>query len=159
MWSRVFTQIINDNQFSALGLALVAELARIQRIIGLENGEVDEPGNANVSSASESHKDLTAAYEDLGQAVAKAVTSTSAVEVGPHFPAAGDLPELFNSGSGGGTLQEPEADVAVVDPVYRLREKSKEASAAKRKKIPTDPAKRQRRKPTNVIDHLFQGLE
>ena len=159
MWSRVFTQIINDNQFSALGLTLVAELARIQRIIGLENGKVEELGNANVSNASDSHKHLTGAHEDLGQAVVKPVTSTSAVEVGPRFPAAGGLPELFDSGSGGGTLQEPEADVAVVDPVHRLRGEGKEASAANRKKIPPDSAKRQKRKPTNVIDHLFQGLE
>ena len=112
-----------------------------------------------MSNASDSDKDLTAAYEDLGQAVAQPVTSTSAVEVGPHFPTADDVPELFDPGSGGGTLQEPEADVAVIDAVHRLREKSKEASAAKRKKIPIDPAKRQKRKPTNVIDHLFQGLE
>lgn len=159
MRSRVFTQIINDNQFSALGLALVAELARIQRIIGLESGEVEEPGNADMRTASDSHKDLTDAFEDLGQAVAKPGTSISAVEVGPHFPAAGDSPELLITSSGRGTLQGPEADVVVVGPVLRLREESKEASPAKRNKISIDPAKRQKRKPTNVIDDLFQGLE
>lgn len=159
MWPRVFTQVVNDNQFSSLGLTLIAELARIQHIIGLENRVIEEPGKANVSNASDSHKVSTEAFEDLGQAVAKPVTSTSAVEIGTHFPAAGDLPELFDSGSGGGILQGPAAGVVVAGPVLRLREESKEASAAKRKKVSTDPAKRQKRKPTNVIDDLFQGLE
>ena len=159
MWLRVFTQIVNDNQFSALGLTLVAELARIQRIIGLENGAVERPGNSNVGTASDSHMALTEAFEDLGQAVAKPATSKSAVELGPHFPAAGDLPELLDSGSGSGTLQGPEAGVAVVGPVPRLREETKEASAAKENKVPKKPAKRQKRKSTNTIDDLFQGLE
>ena len=155
----VFTQIINDNQFSALGLTLVAELARIRRIIGLENGEIGEPDKANVSKASESHKDLTEAFEDLGQAVAKPGTSVSAVENGPHFHSAGDLPEHSDPDSGGGTLQRPEADVVVAATVLKLHEESREVSAAKRKKAPTDPAKRQKGKPTNIIDDLFQGLE
>ncbi len=159
MWLRVFTQIINDNQFSALGLTLVAELARIQCIIGLENEEVEEPGNANVRTASDSHMALAEAFEDLGQAVAEPVTSVSAVEVGPRFPAAGDLPELSDSGSGRGTLQGPEADVVSVRQVARLREESKEASAAKKNKIPTKPSRRQKAKSTNIIDDLFQGLE
>ena len=159
MWLRVFTQIVNDNQFSALGLTLVAELARIQSIIGLEDGAVEEPGNLSVRPASDSHKALTEAYEDLGQAVAKPVTSSSDVEVGPHLPAAGDLPELLDFGDGRGALEGPEAGVVVVGPDLRLREESKRASAAKEIKIPKKPAKRQKRKSTNIIDDLFQGLE
>ena len=159
MWFRVFTQIINDNQFSALGLTLVAELARIQRIIGLENGAVEEPGDLNVRTQSDSHKALTEAFEDLGQAIAQPVTSNSAVELRPHFPAASDLPELLDSGDGRGTLQGSEAGVVVVGPLPRLREESKEASAAKENENPKKPAKRQKRKSTNIIDDLFQGLE
>ena len=159
MWLRVFTQIVNDNQFSALGLTLVAELARIQRIIGLENGTVGEPGNLNVRPASDSHKALTEAFEDLGQAVAKPGTSNSDVEVGPHFSAAGDLPELLDSGNRRGALEGPEAGVVVVGPDSRPPEESKEASAAKEKPVPKKPAKRQKRKSTNIIDDLFQGLE
>ena len=159
MWLRVFTQIVNDNQFSPLGLTLVAELARIQRIIGLEKGAVGEHGNSNLRTASDSHKALTEAFEDLGQTVAKPVIPNSAVEVGPHFPVAGDLPELLDSGSGCGTLLGPEAGVAVVGPVPRLSEETKEAPAAKENKIPKKPAKRQKRKSTNIIDDLFQGLE
>ena len=158
MWPRAFTQVVNDIQFSALGLTLIAELARIQHIIRLENGVIEEAGKANVSNVSDGHKVSTEAFEDLGQAVAKPVTSTSAVEVGAQFPAASNLPELFDSGSGGGNLQGPAAGVVVAGPILRLREESKKASAAKRKKISTGPAKRQKRKPTNVIDDLFQGL-
>ena len=112
-----------------------------------------------MKTASDSHKALTEAFEDLGQAVAKPVTSSSAVEVGPHFPAAGDLPELLHSGGGGATLQGPEAGVVVVGPVPRLRAESKEASAAKDNEIPKKPAQRQKRKSTDIIDDLFQGLD
>ena len=152
MWLRVFTQIVNDNQFSALGLTLVAELARIQRIIGLENGTVEEPGNLNVRA-------LTEAFEDLGQAVAKPGTSNSDVEAASHFPAAGDLPELLDSGERRGALEGPQAGVVVIGPDPRPREETKEASAAKEKSVPKRPAKRQKRKSTNIIDDLFQGLE
>lgn len=155
----VFTQIVNDNQFSALGLTLVAELARIQRIIGLEYGAAGESGNLNVRPASDRHRSLPETFEDLGQAVAKPVTSSSNVEVGPYFPAAGDLPELLDSGDGRGALGGPETGVVVVGPEPRLREESKEASAAKEKTISKKPAKRQKRKSTNIIDDLFQGLE
>lgn len=159
MWLRVFTQIVNDNQFSALGLTLVAELARIQRIIGLEIGTVEEPGNLNVRPASDSHKALAEPFEDLGQAVAKPGTSNSDVEAAPHFPAAGDLPELLDSGDRHGALEGPEAGVVVVGSDPRPREESKEASAAKGKSVPKKPAKRQKRKSTNIIDDLFQRLE
>ena len=159
IWLRVFTQIVNDNQFSALGLTLVAELARIQCIIGLENAEVEEDGNVDVRAASDSHMALAEAFEDLGQAVAKPMTSIPAVEPGPRFPAASDLPELLDSGSGRGTLQGSEADVVFAGPVPRLPEESKEASAARRNKIPTKPAKRRKGNSTSIIDDLFQGLE
>ena len=159
MWLRVFTQIVNDNQFSALGLTLVAELARIQRIIGLENGTVEEPGNLNVRPASDSHKALTEAFEDLGQAVAKPGTSNSDVEVGPHLSAAGDMPELLDSSERRGALEDPQPGVVVVGQDPRPREESKEASAAKEKSAPKKAAKRQKRKSTNIIDDLFQGLE
>ena len=159
MWRRVFTQIVNDNQFSALGLTLVAELARIQRIIGIEDGAVEEPGNLSVRPASDSHKALTEAFEDLGEVVAKPVTSRADVDIGPHFPAAGDLPELLDFGDGSGALEDPEAEVVVAGPDPRLREETKEASTAEEKEIPKKPAKRQKRKTTNIIDDLFQGLE
>lgn len=110
-------------------------------------------------TASDSHKALTEAFEDLGQAVAKPVTLSSAVEVGPYYPVAGDLPELLDSGSERGTLQVPETGVVVVGPVLRLREEGKEASAVKENKIPKKPAKRQKRKSTDIIDDLFQGLD
>ena len=159
MCLRVFTQIVNDNQFSALGLTLVAELARIQRIIGFEDGAVEDPDNLSVRPASDSNKDLTEAVEDLGEAVAKPVTWRSDVEVGARFPAAGDLPKLLDSGDGRGALEGLEAGVVVVGPDPGLREENKEASAAKERRIPKKPAKRQKRKSTNVIDDLFQGLE
>ena len=159
MWLRVFTQIVNDNQFSALGLTLVAELARIQRIIGLEDGAVGESVNRCVRPASDSNKALIEAYEDLGEAVAKPVTSRSDVEVGPRFPAAGDLPELLDSGDGRGALEGSEASALVVGPDLRLREESKGASAAKERKVSRKPANRQKKKSTNIIDDLFQGLE
>ena len=159
MWCRVFTQIVNDNQFSALGLTLVAELARIQRIIGIEDGAVEEPGNLGVRSTSDSNKALTEAFEDLGEVVAKPVTSRADVDIGPHLPAAGNLPELLDSGDGRGTLEGPEADVVGVGPDPRLRDKGKETSAAKEKRILKNPSKRQRRKSTNIIDDLFQELE
>ena len=91
--------------------------------------------------------------------MAKPGTSNSDVEVGPHFPAAGDLPELLDSGYRRGALEGPEAGVVVVGPDSRPPEESKEASAAKEKPVPKKPAKRQKRKSTNIIDDLFQGLE
>ncbi len=80
-----FTQLVRDNQFSALGLALVAELAKIREIISsyadVEGESEDDPAETRAAETL-----FAARTEDFGEAVGRSITEDSIVH-GPTISA------------------------------------------------------------------------
>lgn len=83
---RVFTQLVRNNQFSALGLALVAELAKVRKTI---SSYADIEGESeNDAANTRAAETLFAAEptEDFGEAVVRSMIEDSTIH-DPTIPA------------------------------------------------------------------------
>ena len=66
---RSFTQIIQDNQFSAMGLVLLAELSNIARLIGIDLGQEEAGRSKNLPETKIEDLEDLEDLEDIGEAV------------------------------------------------------------------------------------------
>ena len=142
--------MVANNQFSALGLVLLAELAKVARIIHSPADAVGALGASPLTRV-EGHQDSDAAFlaEDLGEAVPRISTSKPFTEKLQSDDA--DRGILLDTGETG-RAASPAAMVKSRD----LDDQSVpiEASA----QVPSQRTRRQRRKGMNAIGDLFSGL-
>ncbi|KAI9835306.1 MAG: hypothetical protein M1819_002450 [Sarea resinae] len=133
---RAFSTLVADNQFSVLGLVLLANLARVNSIV---SGLRDEPKPASI------HEDL-----DIGEDVGELISRDGASSPGPQTPVGDivatepDTQQLKRKADG----QEGD-DQAANNGVLE---------SSKKAKHPLKPAKKKRKKHTNPIDDIFSGL-
>ncbi|KAF6241572.1 hypothetical protein HO173_000283 [Letharia columbiana] len=159
-----FTQLIQDSQFSSLGLTLVAELSRIRRLVAPYTDQAEDrmdPAMELVDSKDNFPLNLS---EDFGEAVRR-TTSSHATDVGVYSALAFDIltgPERGRGaekrlrereGAGPGVKKTANGEIESPQP------EPGNAIAGFKPCASSAPTKRQRqRKPVNAIDDLFQGL-
>ncbi len=108
---RSFTHVIQDNQFSSLGIVLVAQLAKMQMLIGSISG-CKQKGSLTTLPTDASCSNLEPQIEDLGVAVGRTSPgtvnlidsdfySTSAVAGGRTTDGASEEAKLADSESRG----------------------------------------------------------
>ena len=154
---RHFTQLIQDNQFAALGLALFAELAKTQRAIYSPSTQSEEikagrPKNIKSSNILEISEDLG---EALGRSIGEGytvqdpnVSSTVEISTGSQHLEIAETP-LFG----------PEkSNFGAADHNRRSNSKKSTPVADGRPQASPKLIKRQK-KPVNAIDDLFYGLD
>ena len=148
--ARAFTQVVQDSQFSALGIVLVAELARVWKLIGGSVKVVDDSAEV---VAVDSEQRLTGKpsqfLEDIGEAVERipkpgapstdvrnesTTVDNAAFQTEPLRYLARPLP---NTSTGKIKLKP------IFLPKVTIRQKKKPSKA---------------RKGSSVIDDLFRGL-
>ncbi|KAI9785017.1 MAG: hypothetical protein M1839_001214 [Geoglossum umbratile] len=125
---RAFSNVVADSQFSAIGLVLVAILARVNRIIRAHGADA-EPHAPALSTAFELRVD-----EDFGEAVAR-----------------GDV--QGDGGPGVGEESSGRVDLATTCGVASPGVEEPAASGAS-----TPKPKRKKRKTGNAIDDLFSTI-
>jgi len=160
---RSFTQVVQDKQFSALGLILVAELARIRRVVGfdLEEGEVAEDAEGKLVHGKSFLR--SRGSEDLGEAVGRStlahpsirLENSASAAAAPFGPCITGNIEL----SLGPAKGSPDVVGATMESALLLDPQGEERPAASKPQGSPKSAKRKRRKPANPIDDLFLGLD
>ena len=160
--SRPFSQLIRDNQFSALGLTLVAELAKTQRAIGTGGGEGKEGVETELEPMVSTYESIPEVSEDLGEAVGRSTAIASKSE-DPNIPTteSSDSQRVKDAER---RVQGRETDAMgplehINPPATPLRKEGGSAPIVSRLKAPPRTTKKQKRKPANPIDDLFQGLD
>ena len=161
-YCRPFSQLIRDNQFSALGLTLVAELAKTQRAIGAGSGEGEEGVETELEPMVSNYESGPETSEDLGEAVGRSTAIASKSE-DPNIPTteSSDSQRVKDAER---RVQGRETDAMgplehINTPATPLRKEGGSVPIVSRFKAPPRTAKKQKRKPANPIDDLFQGLD
>ncbi len=163
--SRSFTQLVQDNQFSALGLALIAEIAKISKTISsfADPEEESEDNPATIRTAE--GFSARGPTEDLGEAVGSPINLDSTV-YDSAVPATNQLPsrpmqegvtQRCPSGDADGTGNLDsirDAQPAKVQSVARLSANEVNLISSGPSRKPKSNKKRQ----SNPIDDLFDGL-
>lgn len=143
--------MVGDNQFSALGLVLLSELAKVARIIQPPAYAVCALGDSPlVSVVDDQDSATTYPAEDLGEAVPRVSTSNMATER-----------LQINTADRGNLLGTEETGQAVF-PAAMAKSRGLndsnvpiEVSA----QVPSRWTRRRRRKGMNAIDDVFGGLD
>lgn len=155
--SRSFAQVIQDSQFSALGLVLVAELAKTWRVIGfhLEVGETTAVAEKDPARSKSFAEPESEPLEDLGEAVGRSLSENPA-------PAAVVAPSDPGTAGNGETSNSPVNAICDAMGMPRklastLGPQGGRGQAARPRALPKI-ARKKRRKPANAIDDLFQDL-
>lgn len=159
-----FTQLIQDTQFSPLGLTLVAELSRLRRLVTPYIDQADDemsPATDLLDSRNTFPLNLS---EDVGEAVRR-ITSSKTTKTGIHPVLASDIltgPEHSrvaekrlheNEGAGRDASNPANGEIELLLPGASA------AIAGSKSHTSSAPFKRQRhKKSVNAIEDLFQGL-
>ena len=139
---RAFTQVVSDNQFATLGLVLVAELARVWKIIG---GEWDVGDGQEIShvNANEDGKRVTVAsgrlQDDVGELVER--------------PPLGDVSLVSEATDQAAAVQTEQVRSSIAE--ERGAKAVSPPKVIKRRKVKAGKVK----KGSSVIDDLFRGLD
>ena len=136
-WHSAFSQIITDGRFAVLGLVLIAALAQMCQMTGINSGFEE----AGVVEAGEAFQNLE---EALKQPVVERMETTTHVEE--------DLGEIIDREEVTEGLKEGEV-LQQIAPAQMQTVSKKPTSGTKS----STPA-RKRRKKGNAIDDLFSGL-
>ena len=130
--SSAFHTVVADKRFSALGLVLLASLARVGRIVGGDGApELAKPAPPAVAGP----------FEDVGQPVERADA---------------DDAEIPSMDTAAGPAITPGADAAPTVPARPLQTITPEGNGETAS--PPPKKKKQKRKQGDAIDKLFKGL-
>lgn len=164
-FSSSFNQLIQDTQFSTLGLTLVAELSRMRRLLA----PYADPFEDKLGSATEftGSRDIVPSNmsEDVGEAVGRIKTNDSTnMGIYPVLPIDTlNGPERHRSSAKCPCEREGagiDATKATNDEIELPQPEAGAAIAGLESYVSPAPVKRtRRRKSVNAIDHLFQGLK
>lgn len=132
-----FGSVIADNQYSSLGLMLMANLASLNRIIAPFQEPATEEADVESTAVghAKSHDMLHSHREDLGEAVARPTVTGEEDEVAK--------PRVL-----------ARSDDEKVSKAKRARRVPEESAA----EVPSAKAAKKKRKKGNAIDDLFSGL-
>ena len=142
--------MVADSQFSALGLVLLSELAKVARIIQSSTYAVCARGETSPASGVEG-QDRDAEYlDDVGEAMPRLSTSKRFTEkLRSNIANRGNL---LDTGETGRT-----ASGAAMPKAQDLNQHSAPSEAFAR--VSSGWIRRRKRKGTNAIDDLFSGLD
>lgn len=167
MCSRSFTQLVHDNQFSALGLALVAELANAWRVVRLDlevKKALKDVEAEFVLGRSFAEPELLA---DIGEAVIRSTSAHPIPEIG-ESAAASSVASMtrrleWSTGLSKTDLNNVEstsASVLDLAGVTARQASSNHTHSSSSSPPPPSPKKaaKKRRMHANTIDNLFHGL-
>ena len=147
---RPFTQVVTETQFSTLGLVLIAELARLRKIIGTEAHKIDRGFELASKGYHLVPSNVTSSLiEDLGEAIERRPSGDRYTkQIQAHQIAAGAL--VASSGTNGTTSK----DIKFVNIDGKIALCEGKSSVTSRPK----PAKSKKSKAGNIIDDLFSAL-
>ncbi|SLM35772.1 hypothetical protein LPUS_05131 [Lasallia pustulata] len=145
-----FTHMVADSQFSALGLVLLSELAKVARIIRPSTYAVCAREGTSPASGVEGQSRDAEYLEDVGEAMPR--RSTSKRFTGKLEFNIADRGNLLDTGETGQT-----ASGAAMPKTQDLNQHS--ASSEASTQVPSSWTRRQKRKGMNAIDDLFSGLD
>lgn len=137
---RAFTNLIADQQFAAMGLVLLANLARIRRLVSRMAPR--EPGQRQVRAVPEVRV-VVEDDEDLGEFVTRSARGNEALSMPlglEHGPAVAKTSEPGKEGAENSSPAEARSPIV-----------SSPALASK-------PTKKERRKRSGAIDELFDTI-
>lgn len=164
---RPFTQVIQDNQFSALGLTLVAAVSEIRRMVALPfEGEIDSDLVPSTDSVPVKTQSLELA-EDFGEAVDRCVSLSTSILPGSDPASAVKESEPQPQDSSGLEPKDPRPgdpalDISNIVQVSsgRTVQTPQKLAKAERARASSDERmqKRKKSKKANPIDDLFQSL-
>jgi len=147
---RSFAHVVADNQFSALGLVLVGELAKVRKFVGATPPEAQSPMQRSPGlSAAALMAGPADAPEDLGEAVSRPPTTDQVTE--PLQPQ-DRAPKRIKT--------KEKAQGARLSTVQGARDGRHEQLGLVEDvfEAPHRPPKKKKRKGKNAIDDLFSGL-
>ena len=140
----------------------MAELAKTQRAIGAGSGEGEEGVETELEPMVSNYGSVPEISEDLGEAVGRSTAIASKSE-DPNIPTteSSDSQRVMDAER---RVQGRETDALgplehINTPANPQRKEGGSASIVSRLKAPPKVAKKQKRKPANPIDDLFQGLD
>ena len=156
---RSFTQVIQDNQFSSLGIVLVAQLAHIQALVTFaRDHEQKEPLATLPTNVIESSP--RSLIEEFGVAIER--TSSGLLESpDPKADSAVPFGQSLSTYCSLGEGKQAKADLGYSE---QSNSRMKPNQSSLKEEITTElphwpkPARRNKSKRANVIDDLFQGL-
>ena len=145
---RSFTQVVHDNQFCTLGLVLLAELARIRRMLGARSvKEEDSSGSAAQDPWGAAAPPLPPA-EEIGEAVERDFRVKLSL-VAPLTQGISIALSRTTDGEQANTRDASSSTLATDVAEKQLEKVSPSKSHS---------SKRKKREGGNVIDDLFRGL-
>lgn len=158
-----FTQLIQDTQFSTLGLTLFAELSRIRSLVVPCNDQVSLNKDPGVESVKSRNIFSSTMSEDIGEFVSR-TRSENHTNVATLRVLAFDLVTESGRVAERGLHEEDGAGLGVAKTANgEIEVPSSRAHASTIDAMSyasSEPAKRKKqRKSTNAIDALFQGLD
>lgn len=159
MGHRSFTQIIEDNQFSSLGIVVVAQLAKIQTLIGsISCYGQKETLTALPASACDSNFELQ--IEDLGVAVER-ISSVPVDFNDSETKPASVVDESLTTNGASENGNPAKSEWRGIE--HRsLRVESSTTKPSEKTgtdlRVQSSPARRKMQKATNAIDDIFQSL-
>ena len=148
---RSFSQVVHDNQFSALGLVLVAELARIQWSIDILSGCRESPVVPLRNTGSVKSVTLIPPAEDIGEALSRNSQDLD-ISLDPPWEAPLASGDATSTGLETAEAYYREVKVSNIDAEGAVKKPTIEA-------IQQRPCRSKKRKRTNAIDELFHGME
>jgi ribonuclease MRP protein subunit RMP1 len=162
MSDRAFSNLVADNQYSALGLMLLGTLARVKSILGRL---VEDKGMNGGSVESVDPTEVT------GESVQEGADAGAGVEPGDDFGEVVKREEILGDAEGGlgklekkGEFEESKEEVsqAVKEKKVRLKKRmgpwiDRDERVEKEESIPSKPSKKKRKK-GDAFDNLFDSL-
>ena len=140
----------------------MAELAKTQRAIGIGSEEGEEGVETELEPMVSNYESVPEISEDLGEAVGRSTAIASKSE-DPNIPTteSSDSQRVKDAER---RVQGRETDAMgllehISNPATPLRKEGGSAPIVSRLKAPPRTARKQKRKPANPIDDLFQGLD
>jgi len=156
---RSFSHVIQDLQFSSLGIVLVAQLAKITTLVGSISCH-EQKGPLTLLPANVSDSNLEPRIEDQGVAVKRIYSVPVDLDGIKSNPSSVVDESLINDGAsekGNRADSERRGSEHQSLPVESSTTKSSEKSGIELR-VQSTPARRKKQKATNAIDDLFQGL-
>ena len=147
---RAFTQVVRDSQFSALGLVLVAELARVWKCIGGEERVSQMPRESAAVGVEDGAMDVE---ERAGDDVGEVVERVPEPEVSSADVSAGNMGATLKT-EGVESLVSGSSGPAAKSTITRSKSKSPPRTMKAQKRKSGKVKKR-----SSVIDDLFRGLD
>lgn len=153
---RAFSTVVADTQFSVLGVALLALLARVSSLITIEEEQTEHlssspssniielkrfgGGNGDISSPAAATDATSSKIEDLGEVLRR--------------PRNEENPMTQES-----TLSSSSAAIAATDEASKLDDNTGKRSAdAEEKSVVQKHEKKKKKRKQNAIDDIFSGL-